>query len=128
LFSKPHPGLVLVSSTRSNKNDYNLDDDRIASFLGNLRPTYALQTMPNCKIVKAESIKGLANAVLNSSILVSANDNKNKNVVVGGTNTNKNMNGILKNELMNAPKGSLAIHALVPVRINSIQYIVVYTV
>jgi len=114
LFSKPHPGLVLVSSTRSNKNDYNLDDDRIASFLGNLRPTYALQTMPNCKIVKAESIKGLANAVLNSSILVSANDNKNKNVVVGGTNTNKNMNGILKNELMNAPKGSLAIHALVP--------------
>mmetsp|Transcript_20621 Transcript_20621/g.43714 ORF Transcript_20621/g.43714 Transcript_20621/m.43714 type:complete len:752 (-) Transcript_20621:486-2741(-) len=89
-FSKPHPGLVLISTDDK-------DSIGIASLLSTLRPTYALQVLSNCVVVQAESIKGLAKAILASPVLSQQQDA-----------------GLLRNELIAAPRGSLAVHALVP--------------
>eukprot|EP00537_Pseudo-nitzschia_pungens_P002185 CAMPEP_0172362044 /NCGR_PEP_ID=MMETSP1060-20121228/5753_1 /TAXON_ID=37318 /ORGANISM="Pseudo-nitzschia pungens, Strain cf. cingulata" /LENGTH=693 /DNA_ID=CAMNT_0013084463 /DNA_START=236 /DNA_END=2317 /DNA_ORIENTATION=+ len=83
--SNPHPGLVVVI----------LRDNHLAlaAVIASLRPTYALQVLPDCSVVRAESIKGLANSVLDT--IITADD-------------------LLPSGLVAAPRGSLAIHALVP--------------
>ena len=98
-FGKPHPGLMVVLA----------DDEETASLVARLRPSYALQVLPSCVLVKAESIKGLARAVLGSSLLRSGGG--------GGDDDDDNDGGgffLLRPDLLAAPKGSLAIHALVP--------------
>ena len=89
-FQRPHPGLVLAST----------DDEATASFLSGLRPTYALQAMPDCVVVEAESIKGLAREVVDKLLSTPTESGE--------------ASGLLRSELVSAPKGSLAIHSLVP--------------
>ena len=89
-FQKPHPGLVLAMAR----------DDATASFLAGLNPAYALQVMPDSVVVEAESIKGLAREVMEKLLSMP-------------TDTGE-ASGILRTELVGAPKGSLAIHSMVP--------------
>jgi hypothetical protein len=89
-FQRPHPGLVLATT----------DDEAAASFLSGLRPAYALQAMPDCVVVEAESIKGLAREVVDKLLSTP-------------TETGE-ASGLLRSELVTAPKGSLAVHSLVP--------------
>ena len=81
LFSRPHPGVVMILTSNT----------EIANFLSTFRPMYALQIVPNCVLVQADSIKGLARAVLASSVV--------RDSEAG---------------LRAAPQGSLALHALLP--------------
>ncbi len=89
-FSKPHPGLVLAMA----------QDKVTTSFLTTLNPAYALQVMPDSVVVQAESIKGLAREIM-EKLLSTATDTGEAS-------------GLLRSELVTAPKGSLAIHSLVP--------------
>ena len=89
-FQKPHPGLVMAIAK----------DDATASFLAGLNPAYALQAMPDSVVVEAESIKGLAREIVGKLLSVP-------------TDTGE-ASGLLRAELVAAPKGSLAIHSLVP--------------
>ena len=81
LFSSPHPGVVMILTSNT----------KIANFLSTFRPMYALQIIPHCVLVHADSIKGLARAVLASSVV--------RDLEAG---------------LRAAPQGSLALHALLP--------------
>ena len=91
-FQKPHPGLVMVTT----------DDQDIVHKLSRLNPTYALQVLPDCVLVKAESIKGLARAVIHKALSMPIE------------NDDDTTQGLLLPQLVAAPKGSLSIHALVP--------------
>ena len=81
LFSRPHPGVVMTLTV----------DTKIANFLSTFRPMYALQIIPHCVLVHADSIKGLARLVLASSVLLDQDAG-----------------------LRAAPQGSLTLHALLP--------------
>ena len=86
--SSPHPGLVCLQ--------YGQND--VTKLLPkHYNPTYALQSMPDCVIVKAESIKGLATSIMDA--LLDDSDSRSD---------------AIKPQLWNAPRGSLSIHALVP--------------
>ncbi|OEU09676.1 hypothetical protein FRACYDRAFT_247932 [Fragilariopsis cylindrus CCMP1102] len=97
-FSTPHPGLLQLLPASS---------DAMILPQQQQQPTYALQTLPNCVIVSAESIKGLANEVMKSLLLDKKIDNRKSN------EKNANIITIIE-ELRMASQGSLAIHTLVP--------------
>eukprot|EP00536_Pseudo-nitzschia_multiseries_P007816 jgi/Psemu1/18819/gm1.18819_g len=90
--SNPHPGLVVITIRDENENEN--ENKALAALLSTLRPTYALQQLPDCAVVRAESIKGLATAVLEK--------------------ITDEETGLLPAALVAAPRGSLAIHVLVP--------------
>lgn len=88
--SSPYPGLVHIK-----------DDNEILPTLYD--PTYALQCMPQCVVVSADSIKGIAREVLHA--------------LLGGEEIETNMDERMKRsreELLAAERGSLTIHPLVP--------------
>ena len=62
-------------------------------------PVYALQTLPNCVVVSADSIKGLAQSIHDTLL-----EDKDKDV----------RTRLLREALRKAPRSSLAIHGLVP--------------
>jgi 23S rRNA C2498 (ribose-2'-O)-methylase RlmM len=86
--SSPSPGLVRVTTTDENVSLQDLD------------PVYALQVMPHCHVIQAESIKQLAVSALRSLGL----DDESSSVD----------SKLAQQQLRQAPRGSLAIHALVP--------------
>ena len=103
----PHPGLVRVD-----------DGDDILPPLYD--PTYALQIMPNSVVVSGESIKKIANAIYEA--LLGFDEEKEEEDRIGDDggieierNTSDKENRMhLHERLRSAPRGSLAIHALVP--------------
>jgi len=92
LTSSPYPGLVRVE-----------DDNSILPTLYD--PVYALQCLPSCVVVTSESIKGIAREVL-SSLLGDGIDDKDDTIDKQSEQT--------RQQLRNAPRGSLSIHPLVP--------------
>jgi hypothetical protein len=86
--TSPSPGLVRVVPKKGNAVVVNLLQD--------LDPTYALQSVPNCRVISAESIKQLAVAALTALELDSESESN------------------LAQQLRAAPRGSLAVHGLVP--------------
>ena len=88
--TSPYPGLVRVE-----------DDDGILPPLYD--PVYALQCIPNGVIVSAESIKGIAKEVIYSVLGNDDDDSYNDKTSLD-----------LKETFRTAPRGSLAIHSLVP--------------
>lgn len=88
--TSPYPGLVRVE-----------DDDEILSIHHD--PAYALQCMPQCIVVSAESIKGIAREVLSALL----GDDDTIETVDDRTQQ-------CRQQLLTAPKGSLTIHPLVP--------------
>jgi hypothetical protein len=81
--SSPYPGLVKV------------ENDNV-SLSGSYDPVYALQSIPRCVVVTAESIKGIAREV----IVALLDDNENSE--------------LQRQNLRMAERGSLVIHTLVP--------------
>ena len=63
---------------------------------------YALQAMPDCVVIEAESTKGMARELIGGSLLTTRAGAGGESLVP------------LQSELSNAPRGSLAIHSLVP--------------
>jgi len=109
----PYPGLVRV--------DLDDDFDDGDNILPNLYdPVYALQTMPDCVVISGDSIKNIANEIYESLLGNDDDDNDNDN----DKKDNDNYNGVgsdkskftttLQKQLQSAPRGSLAIHGLVP--------------
>jgi len=90
--SSPYPGLVRVE-----------DDDCILPTLYD--PVYALQCLPSCVVITAESIKGLAREVV-SALLGDGIDDNDATIDKQSEQT--------RQQLRNAPRGSLSIHPLVP--------------
>lgn len=88
--SSPYPGLVRVEDENS----------ILPTFYD---PVYALQCLPSCIVVTAESIKGVAREVL-TALLGDGIDNDAIDKQSEQT----------KQQLRNAPRGSLSIHPLVP--------------
>jgi hypothetical protein len=85
--TSPSPGLVRVTT-----------NDKEEVLLQDLDPVYALQVLPDCNIIQAESIKQLAVSALTSLRLDDESSSESE----------------LAQQLREAPRGSLAIHALVP--------------
>jgi hypothetical protein len=96
--SSPFPGIVRVEPVGDNSLFSNTDTDTPYD------PVYALQSMPNAVIVSAASIKGLAKEVY--SALLPEEDE-------GATTSDETIRN-LRVALRQAPRGSLALHALVP--------------
>jgi len=90
--SSPYPGLVRVE-----------DDDSVLPTLYD--PVYALQCLPSCVVISAESIKGFAREVL-SALLGDGTDDNDATIDEQSEQT--------RQQLRNAPRGSLSIHPLVP--------------
>jgi len=91
LASSPYPGLVRVE-----------DDNDVLPTLYD--PVYALQSIPQCTVVTAESIKGIAREVMNVLMLGDDNDSS-----IIDTQSKKQ-----RERLHLAERGSLSIHNLVP--------------
>jgi len=89
--TSPYPGLVRLEDEQELLSEY-------------YDPVYALQAMPKSVVVSAESIKGLANAVL-MALLGNENDS---DAIVDEISFQQ------RERLLSAPRGSLSIHALVP--------------
>ena len=99
----PSPGLVRVD-----------DPNQILSKLYD--PVYALQTMPDSVVVSSTSIKGLSKAIycaLLGSDESFAGDTEGNNEL-DTLSQSRERQRLLRNELRSAPRGSLAIHPLVP--------------
>lgn len=88
--TSPSPGLVCVMPKKDNAAA------AVVDLLRDLDPTYALQSVPNCRVISAESIKQLAVAALSVLELDSESESH------------------LAQQLRAAPRGSLAVHGLVP--------------
>ena len=86
--TSPHPGVVCLNDPAGDITQLLPDD---------FNPTYALQYLPDCVVVKAESIKGLATTIMDA--LLDKNDERA---------------ATLQTQLWAAPRGSLSVHALVP--------------
>ena len=86
--TSPYPGLVRLED----------DQELLAEYYD---PVYALQAMPKSVVVTADSIKGIANAVLAALL-------GNENGIVDEISLQQ------RERLISAPRGSLSIHALVP--------------
>lgn len=86
--ASPSPGLVRVVPKK--------DNTVVLDLLQDLDPTYALQSVPNCRVISAESIKQLAVAAL--AVLEVDSESESD----------------LAQQLRVAPRGSLAVHGLVP--------------
>ena len=86
--TSPSPGLVRVVPKK--------DNTVVLDLLQDLDPTYALQSVPNCRVISAESIKQLAVAALTVLKVDSESESD------------------LAQYLRAAPRGSLAVHGLVP--------------
>ena len=84
----PHPGLVCLE-------DAEIDVTQVLPGSDDL--TYALQSIPDCVVVKAESIKGLATAIIDA--LLDQDDERAATIQA---------------QLWSAPRGSLSVHSLVP--------------
>jgi len=67
-----------------------MESDNIPALVG---PVYALQSLPECVVVSADSIKGISDAIIQDESLLS---------------------DIVQTQLREAPRASLAIHGLVP--------------
>jgi hypothetical protein len=93
--SSPFPGIVRVEPNSLFTADYDTDADKKSPLYD---PVYALQSLPNAVIVSAESIKGLAREIY-SALLPEDGEQDNSS---------------LRLALRQAPRGSLALHALVP--------------
>ena len=91
LATSPYPGLVRVEDK----------DGVLPTFYD---PVYALQTMPQCIVVSAESIKGIANEIMNSLLGGDAESVDDDDEAIR----------LRRESFRRAPKGSLTIHALVP--------------
>ena len=74
----------------------------MASLLSGLRLAYALQAMPDCVVVEAESTKGMAREVVGGSLPTTRAGAGAESLAP------------LRSELANAHRGSMAIHSLVP--------------
>ena len=90
--TSPYPGLVRVE-----------DDGNILPTLYD--PVYALQYMPSCVVVTAESIKGIAREVLSALL---GGERIDDDIIIDGTIEKQ------KQQLHAAQRGSLSIHPLVP--------------
>ena len=66
-------------------------------------PVYALQALPNCVVVSAESIKGLSREICHALLGEER---------VESDFTDEQLR--IRSELRSLPKGSLGLHALVP--------------
>jgi len=86
--ASPHPGVICMQGPSGGVSQLLPD---------NFQPTYALQSLPDCVVVKAESIKGLATAVMDA--LLDKDDERAATI---------------RTQLWDAPRGSLSIHGLVP--------------
>lgn len=93
VLDSPSPGLVRV-------------DDPSGLLLNHYDPVYALQAIPDAVVVKSDSIKGLAKAV-NSALLGSAETKEDEE---NEDSRCDEVHALLRL----APRGSLAIHGLVP--------------
>ena len=91
--TSPYPGLVRV------------DDG--ASLPGDFDPVYALQVLPDCVVVSAESIKSIAREVDRALLGGEGGD-----AMLPGNDDERSLEQ--RQRLLAAPKGSLAIHPLVP--------------
>jgi len=91
--SSPYPGLVRVE-----------DEDSVLPTLYD--PVYALQCLPSCVVITAESIKGLAREVLSALLGDGIDDDNDATIDKQSEQT--------RQQLRNAPRGSLSIHPLVP--------------
>ena len=89
--SSPHPGLVCLQHGTQDVAAYLPSGHRY-------EPTYALQGIPNCVVVRAESIKGLANAIMGALVDCDQDERAVR----------------VKSRLMEAPRDSLRIHGTVP--------------
>lgn len=89
--SSPSPGLVRVETSSSDNGSSN---GELEALLSSLDCTYALQSLPNCVVVTAPSIKQLAIKAL-EALSIDGSSEKSE-------------------ALRAAPRGSLAVHALVP--------------
>ena len=89
--SSPYPGLVRV------------EDGSILPTLYD--PVYALQCLPSCVVVTANSIKGIARQVLSALLGDGSGDD---NILIDGISEKQ------KQQLHAAQRGSLTIHPLVP--------------
>jgi hypothetical protein len=88
--SNPSPGLVRVVPQKNKPN--------LQELLKSLDPIYALQSIPNCVVVTAPSIKQLALQSLQALEIFLESESESETSQL----------------LRQAPRGSLAVHALVP--------------
>ncbi len=109
--STPAPGLVRLDPSRSSTSiDEILEHKLVQEPQNFLDPVYALQILPTCVVVSADSIKGLAQAVLDSLL-----GNKSQKKSDDKENESEDLRcEILREGLRQAPRSTLAIHGLVP--------------
>jgi hypothetical protein len=110
--SSPFPGIVRVEQKPAEDNNNN-----ISLFSSNppYDPVYALQSMPNAVIVSAESIKGLAREIYGALLPEEEDEPKDRsNEAETSTGAGAFSISNLREALRQAPRGSLALHALVP--------------
>lgn len=103
--STPALGLVRMEDLDGSGGDLESLRSGLLKSISNpnhLDPVYALQTLPNCVVVSANSIKGLSQEIYEA--LLEGNSKDQGNDV---------RSSILKEHLRRAPRSSLAIHGLV---------------
>ena len=93
--TSPYPGLVRLEDEQELLSEY-------------YDPVYALQAMPKSVVVSADSIKGIANAVLAALLGTESDADGHANGIVDEISLQQ------RERLLSAPRGSLSIHALVP--------------
>lgn len=103
--SSPFPGIVrvepVVDQSSNNMSLFSSDTDTPYD------PVYALQSMPNAVICQAASIKGIAREIYGALLPEEAEEGKySESISVSNSN--------LRVALRQAPRASLALHALVP--------------
>jgi len=103
--SSPFPGLVRVEAGRDDVTSSGGENQTLLPL--DFDPVYALQTIPDCVIVSAESIKGLSREV-SQSLLGKEGGDEDAARITTDTQLHRRQN------LRSLPKGSLALHALVP--------------
>ena len=107
--SSPSPGLVCVAPPKTVAADSG-GSSSFSKLLEHLDPVYALQVMPKCHIVQAESINQLAKSAMTRLGLSNMNTDDDDDDDSGDDEFLVQQ----RQELRNAPRGSLKIHALVP--------------
>lgn len=113
LVSSPHPGLLCLQYKEEEEEESQQYHGVTDLLPKDYNPTYALQSMPDCVIVKSESIKSLANSVMDALLLRRLeNDDDKETQTITGAKTIEEVKQ--QSPLWSAPRGSLSIHALVP--------------
>lgn len=119
--SSPAPGLVRLESPWWDDTSINREEDEEEAAASveysrlerpqYLDPVYALQTLPNCVVVAADSIKGLGQAIY-STLLGEILQDPTVNHTMKSSQDVRCV--VLRESLRQAPRATLATHGLVP--------------